>query len=171
MEKASTHAISSLVTENLVNECASFAKNYSSGQFFNDLALFLADKTGVEFVLIGHLENGQVNKVNTLALYAHGKLVDNMSYTLAGTPCENVMGRNCCYYPSGVQQMFPEDKELQDLNIDSYIGVPLFDSNKNPLGIIVLMHSRKITGAALIEKALSAVIPRTEMELMKVISS
>lgn len=170
MEKAALKSSGSVVTENLVNECVTFTGLYRGDNYFNDLALFLAEKTGVEYVLIGYLENGQMNKVSTVALYAHGKLVNNMSYTLAGTPCENVMGRNCCYYPSGVQQMFPGDKELQELNIDSYIGAPLFDNDKNPLGIIVLMNSKKIGNAGIIEKALDAIASRTENELLKVIA-
>ncbi len=158
------------VTNQLVQDCASFASAYSGNNYFTDLAEFLAKETDVEYVLIGYLNNGHATTVTTAALFAHGKIVDNMVYSLAGTPCENVMGRNCCYYPVNVQQMFPNDKELQELNINSYIGAPLFDTEKNPLGIVVLMDSETIPNAGILEKALEAIAPRTEIELQLYLS-
>ena len=169
MSLVKTESHSTDHTQSLVSDCTVFACSYSGGNYFGDLAVFLANKVNVEYVLIGHLENENKHKVSTVALYAHGKLVNNMTYALPGTPCENVVGRNCCYYPAAVQQMFPTDQELKDLNIHSYIGSPLFDSNRNPLGIIVLMSTTTIRNAGMIEKALTALAPRTELEMEKVL--
>ncbi|WP_276132469.1 GAF domain-containing protein [Polluticoccus soli] len=93
-----------------------------------------------------------------------------MTYSLYGTPCENVVGRNCCYFPSGVQQMFPDDKELQDLKIESYIGTPLMHPNGEPLGLIVLMNESKIQHAGAIELALSSIAERISHELIAVVT-
>ena len=150
----------------LVDACEQFLSRYDGGNYFQDVALFLAENTGCSYVLIGHLVPEDVNKIRTVVLVANNKVVDNMTYSLFGTPCENVVGRNCCYFPTGVRRLFPEDKELQDLKIESYFGAPLF-RNKEPLGLIVLMNETIITNAGSIEKALRVISPRTEQELTR----
>lgn len=159
-----------LLDQSLVAQCAAFAKSYTGSNYFEELALFLARKVGVSYVLIGHLEPENSNKVVTVALIAGNQAVPNMTYGLYGTPCENVVGRNCCYFPTGVQRMFPEDKELQDLNVESYIGWPLKAADGTPLGLIVLMHEQRMTQGALIESALEAVAGETERRLQNYLS-
>ena len=153
-------------TQTLADECRAFVSNYNGDNYFEDVALFLAEKVGCSYVLIGHLLPEDQNKIRTVVLAAKGKLVNNMTYSLFGTPCENVVGRNCCYFPTGVRYLFPDDKELQDLNIESYIGSPLFTKDKKPLGLIVLMNETIIKDAKSIEKALSILAERTEKEML-----
>jgi hypothetical protein len=154
-------------TDVLADECIRFVENYDQDDYFGDLALFLADKLNVSYVLIGYLLPENNHKIRTVVLVAKGQVVDNMTYSLYGTPCENVVGRNCCYFPSNVRKLFPDDKELQDLNIESYIGSPLCGENKEPLGLIVLMNETIIRNAASVEKALQAISGRTERALQK----
>ncbi|GAA4319544.1 hypothetical protein [Flaviaesturariibacter amylovorans] len=147
------------------SRCQDFADRYRGSQYFTDLARFLAEEVGISYVLIGYPDKKQHNQVRTVVLYAGGEVASNISYPLSGTPCENVIGRNCCYYPTGIQQMFPSDKELRDLNIDSYIGFPLFNDARNPIGIIVLMDTKMIPLAGAVEDGLRALAPRTAQEL------
>ena len=154
-------------TQTLTEECRAFVSDYDGNNYFEDLALFLAEKINCSYVLVGHLLPDDQNKIRTVVLAAKGKLVENMTYSLFGTPCENVVGRNCCYFPTGVKYLFPDDKELQDLNIESYIGSPLFTKDKKPLGLIVLMNETIIKDATAVEKALEVLAERTEKELLK----
>ncbi len=151
----------------IVDSCREFITGYAGTNFLTDVSLFLAEQLGVSYVLIGHLLPGDTNKIKTVVLIAKGNVVDNMTYALYGTPCENVVGRNCCYFPAKVQALFPDDKELQDLNIESYIGSPLFRSTGEPLGLVVLMNETIIKNAQSVEKALAVLSPRVQEELAK----
>jgi len=152
--------------EQILSEIGSFAQEHSGANFVSDAACLLAEKLGVSYVLIGKLVPPENNTVRTVALYASGRLVENMEYSLFGTPCENVVGRNMCYYPFGVQALFPTDKELKDLAVESYMGVPLFGAEREPMGLIVLMHTDTISEAAFVESALKLLAPRLEQELL-----
>ncbi len=146
---------------------ASFVQNYTGNNFVNDVAAFLADTLKVDYVLIGKLQNQDCTSVETVSLYAKGGHAGQMVYKLHGTPCENVVGRNLCYYPKGVQDLFPDDKELADLGIESYIGSPLFDEKRQPMGLIVLMHSQTIPNPENVQEVLQEVTKRTEEDLRK----
>jgi transcriptional regulator with GAF, ATPase, and Fis domain len=77
-----------------------------------------------------------------VALYAKGALLPSMRYPLSDTPCENVMGKALCYYPHGVQALFPADLLLAEMGVESYAGVPLWDSGGGALGLIAVMDSK-----------------------------
>src|SRR5262249_42934665 len=59
---------------------------------------------------------------------------ENTEWDVIGTPCEDVVRGNLCHYPCGVAIKFPDDKPLVEWGIESYLGVPLRDTNGEHLG-------------------------------------
>ncbi len=123
------------------------AEGVSAGSgelFFQQMVENLAQLFDADIAFIGLLDEHQPDTINTFAFYDHGKIVDNISYRLENTPCASVVGQSTCFYFSGIQQQFPNDPLLAEMGMESYIGTPLFDSQDNPLGLIVLMNSKPI---------------------------
>ena len=149
-------------------ECKKFAATYKGSNFFKSMAKLIAKHTGVTYVLVGFPLDGNFNRIRTAVLFAGGKFVEKYEYDLYGTPCENVIGRNCCYYPTNIKQMFPEDKELEHLNIDSYLGLPVFDTTNKAVGLVAIMDSKIITNPTSVEKGLNELTPRIAEELKKI---
>ncbi|MEJ2156379.1 MAG: PAS domain S-box protein [Desulfobacteraceae bacterium] len=132
--------------------------------FFDALAWFLGDGLDVDYVVIDRLDE-EPDTAETLALYAKGAIVPNMRYDLKGTPCENVMGKQLCAYPRDVQQLFPEDTLLAEMGVESYIGIPLWDSTGRPIGLIALMDSQPLADDKLATQLLQLVATRAAAEL------
>ena len=65
-------------------------------------------------------------------------------YNLNNTPCSLVLNGEACVYPKNVQLLFPNDEDLKTFGIESYLGMPLIDENKNPLGIINFIWWKKV---------------------------
>jgi signal transduction histidine kinase len=78
----------------------------------------------------------------TVAIYARGTVAPNLQFHLKGTPCENVIGKELCCYTQGIQRFFPDDTLLVQMQAESYIGIPLWHSNGQPLGSIALIHGQ-----------------------------
>ncbi len=132
--------------------------------FFDALAQFLGEKLEMDYVIIDRLvENSDV--AETVALYAKGAIEPNIRYPIKGTPCENVMGRQLCIYPQGVQQLFPEDKLLPAMGVESYIGIPLWDSTGRAMGLIAVMGNKPIAEDAPVTQLLQVVATRAAAEL------
>jgi formate hydrogenlyase transcriptional activator len=108
-----------------------------------------AGSTGDEFFrsLVQHLsrilparhafvaEFADVNtRVRTLAYWSGDRIVPNVEFDLAGTPCEEVVKGHLCHHPMGVRERFPLDRPLAEMGIESYLGVPLRDPAGNHLG-------------------------------------
>lgn len=137
--------------------------NLESEDFFQALTIHIAENLQADFVVIGKLLNPE--RVKTVALYARGKTGDNIEYDLAHTPCEQVIGNNLCYYPQGIQQLFPRDNMLVEMGAESYLAIPLWDSKGKPLGLIAVIDSKPITNEFRAKSLLRAVSIRVAAEL------
>jgi formate hydrogenlyase transcriptional activator len=80
-------------------------------------------------------------RVRTLALWGNGRLLENIEYDLAGTPCEDVARGRVCHHARGVQEEFPEDRLLAEMGVESYFGVPLLDGSGRVLGHLAVLDT------------------------------
>ncbi|GBG12846.1 uncharacterized protein NMK_0381 [Novimethylophilus kurashikiensis] len=132
--------------------------------FLQALMRYLGQTLGVAYVLVDKL-SGDASIAETLALYAKGDLLPNMQYSLKDTPCSNVMDGLACCYPQGVQQLFPDDRLLVDMEAESYAGQPLMDSTGQVIGLIAVMDDKPIQDIAAIGAILRMVAPRVAAEI------
>jgi PAS domain S-box-containing protein len=132
--------------------------------FFNVLAQFLGEKLEMDYVFIDKIDDNP-EIAETVALNANGSIVPNMRYTLKGTPCENVMGRQLCIYHHSIQKLFPEDTLLTGMGAESYIGIPLWDSTGQPMGLIAVVGKKPIPVDASFAQTLQLVATRAAAEL------
>lgn len=108
--------------------------------YFQALVTHLARILKVRYAFIAEIESSGTAK--TLALWADGSLSENITYSLAGSPCVNVVETGFCIYPEKVQQKFPRDTLLVDMEAESYIGTPLKDAFGKPIGVLVLIDDK-----------------------------
>jgi PAS domain S-box-containing protein len=156
-DRRRAEAIFSNIAENVSTEIGE--------AFFHSTVKFLAETFEAEYALIGEFDDSGSDVVRTVAVYALGKITDNFEYELSGTPCENVIGRKLCLYPTKVQDKFPGDELLQEMGVDSYIGTPLFDSRKRPVGLIVVMGKTPIKEEELACSMIQLLAARTSSEI------
>lgn len=134
-------------------------------EFFRSLVRHLAAAVGVRFALIGELVKGTSDKIDTLAVWSGQDFEDNVQYELAGTPCENVVGRDARHYPENVQALFPGDPLLAEMGIESYLGMPLFDSAGTALGVLAVMDGKRLETTPSLESIMAVFAARAGAEL------
>ncbi len=126
--------------EEAVRNMAEGVSAATGEEFFTSLVRHLARVLAVDYAFLGELIGKDSERVRTTAVWGKGGILENFEYHLDGTPCEQVAGKTMCWYPEGVQSLFPEDAMLEEMGIEGYIGAPLFDSSGRPLGLIVVLH-------------------------------
>ena len=89
-------------------------------------------------VMVGEIEPDR-QKVDVLSMILDGKNITGFTYTLEGTPCENVAERGYCEYPDDAVRLFPKSRDLAELNIRGYAGTPLRNSQGSVMGILCIM--------------------------------
>ena len=89
----------------------------STGEaFFHSLVEHLATALGVQYAFVAEFAEAS-SRVRTLAYWTKDRIVENIEFELAGTPCEDVVAGALCHHPIGVQEQFPRDRSLVDLGI------------------------------------------------------
>jgi PAS domain S-box-containing protein len=138
--------------------------------FFRSLADHLTDTCRVDYACVVMLDQSDPMRGQTIALSRCGQRVDDLSYDLRGTPCEEVAGKDFFHWPAGAQKRFPLDTALVEMGVDSYMGIPLFTANRTPLGLIALLHSAPIEEPELARTILHVLAPRVTAELERTLT-
>ncbi|QSX42224.1 sensor histidine kinase [Shewanella cyperi] len=129
--------------ETLLKTIIENVSNTRGQAFFNTITQALHQAVKADFTLVARIDRVN-NCAHTLALAAGDSLVDNISYSLQGTPCANAADDSICCYPSDVCAAYPADTLLQEMKVQGYIGTPLHSLDGTVMGIIVAMYHQPI---------------------------
>ncbi|MGV2826723.1 CBS domain-containing protein [Myxosarcina sp. GI1(2024)] len=151
--------------ENILRDIASGLSVEVGENFLQSLVEYLSKTLKVDRAFIGKLVQPNGDSIETLAVYAKGKIIDNFAYLMAGTPCEKIIERKLCIYPEAIQQLFPHDRMLPAMEAESYAGIPIFDSRGAALGLIAILDSKPLVDLSLIEEVLKIFASRVIAEL------
>ena len=133
-------------------------------EFFASMAMQPAKALDADSTIIGEVIEGE-NAVRTIAFYREGRIVENFTYNLAGTPCDTVINKHMCSYASGVCDRFPKATLLKQMEVDGYVGVPLFDSRNRAIGIMEAFYKRPVENVRFAESILQLFSLRTASEI------
>ncbi|MDJ0593218.1 MAG: PAS domain S-box protein [Pleurocapsa sp. MO_226.B13] len=151
--------------EEILQDIASGVSVETGVNFLPSLCEYLCKTLKVDYAFVGELIQPEADKIQTLAIYAGSQIIDNFTYPMAGTPCEEVIGQGLCIYPEAIQELFPHDLMLQEMAAESYAGIPIFKSNGSAWGLIAVLDSKPFDDVTPIEEVLKIFATRVTSEL------
>ncbi len=154
--------------QDAVHHLVSGIATHTGASYLESLALELCRLFDIDYALIGLLAGNNGQRIETIAACAHGQIVENVSYDLHGTPCAEVIGATPCTFRTHVREKFPEDHMLRDMGAESYIGIPLFTSDGDALGLMALLDSRPIPDDSFIVEITQLFADRAVAEIERV---
>lgn len=110
--------------------------------FYEAMVERLARLLRADHVMIAAVESDTV-MARTLAFWSRDRHLESATYPLDGTPCEHVVGSQPCFFPNAVAERFPEDVILAELGVESYLGIPMFTPDGEPVGILAAMTNQR----------------------------
>lgn len=133
--------------------------------FFQTLVRFIATSLNVQYAFIAEQQSLNDRQLKSIAFFAESDFLPNTAILLENSPCENIVGQRCRSYPHSVRSRFPEDPLLEKFNVDSFIGVPLFSSDEQSLGVLAIMNTGQIDESEIAESILQIFATRVAAEL------
>lgn len=115
-------------------------------EFLRILVHDLAEALDVTYVIAGRvitMPDG-TEGIRTLAVWAGNDYLPNMEYSLQHTPCQDVTCQTMCFHGSGIQADYPLDTLLVEMRAESYVGMPLIDTEGKTLGILSAIDTKPI---------------------------
>lgn len=161
--KALSSSLDSAQTGRLLGEIATVSAAVGE-EFFDGLVEYISRCLGADDVFVGRLELDG-GRVRTLRFWSRDRIADNLTYAIAGTPCEVVVRRGFQAYPISVQRHFPDDLYLIEQGIESYLGIPLSATDGRVLGLMSILNRSTLADVSLAETVLRVFAPRAAAEL------
>jgi formate hydrogenlyase transcriptional activator len=107
--------------------------------FFRSLARHAATALGARYAFVA--ETVSPLESRSLAYWEGTQFGEGFSYRFPGTPCQRVAAGYVCSTVTELQRLFPEDQWLQQIGVDSYVGVPMRNAAGDVLGHIAVLHT------------------------------
>ncbi len=114
----------------------------TGGDFFASLVRHMASAIPVKIAFVTECANSERTRARTLAFWDGKGLVEGFEYDVRQTTCEKVYQGETCFYASELQKLFPEETALVDLNGQSYIGIPIHDSEGGLIGHLAVIDDQ-----------------------------
>ncbi|MEM9817644.1 MAG: PAS domain S-box protein [Cyanobacteria bacterium P01_D01_bin.6] len=114
----------------------------ATGQdFFPALVEHISTALDVSYALVAEKVGSEMH---VIALWGNGELMSPLSYIPVNTPCEFILRDGYYYCEHSVQAAFPGDIFLSDTQTESYLGLPLYDSLEQTIGILCIFNQQPI---------------------------
>jgi PAS domain S-box-containing protein len=136
-------------------------------EFFPALVQHLAQALGVRYAFAGTAIASQPGQLRIIAGWNGDKISEIFDDAIAKTPCEMVSRtKKLCYYPD-LQEQFPEDAHLREMEVVSYMGLPLLDSQGEAIGHLCILDDRPLVDPERTESLLTVFAARATAELQR----
>ncbi|MBV1919438.1 MAG: diguanylate cyclase, partial [Pseudomonadales bacterium] len=148
------------------------ATNQAQGtEFFQRCAKELAIAYNTQYAMIGFYNNQDGNEENnsikTLAVWTGDGFAENFTYSLKGTPCQDILNLSAEIIPCGVAAAYPDDHMLVEMGIESYFGAPLVTSSGTFMGIISVMDMNPMDIGGWVKPILALFANRVALEVQR----
>jgi signal transduction histidine kinase/ABC-type amino acid transport substrate-binding protein len=134
-------------------------------EFFKSLVNHLALALKVKYAFVSEVVDREQGLVQTRAFWTGKGCSESITYEIANTPCEKVIQGKWSSHPKEVQKLFPNDRFLQEFNIESYQGIPILDNSDNVLGHLGVMDDKPIEDAPINHMIIAIFASRAYAEL------
>lgn len=154
-----------LKAQEVLNSILLDTSSVSGGEFLRSLVMNIASTLKFRYVVVGELRGEDNGTLRSLAVWANGRFGEDFECRIAGTPCEGVVGKAMRCYEKDVTKLFPNDCMMSEWGVESYLGVPLFNSGGKPIGILVAMDDKPMVQDPDTNSVLSIFALRAALEL------
>ncbi len=151
--------------ESAITQIMQAVSTATGADFFNAMTVHMAKILQADSCGVVTIIKDSSTEVKTLAYFYDGEIINNTRYALKNTPCETIIGKKTKTYSNNIQGKFPKDSYLGKTNMESYVGIPLFDSQNKPLGLLFAMFRDKINDTEFNESVMRIFAARTVAEI------
>lgn len=149
-------------TESVIEALVRGTSSHFGQAFFDALVKDLAQLLEVQYAYIARIEGGEVR---TLSFFADRNLAVPLCFPLHGSPCQQVFESGPLFAPDRVRERFPSNRVLEELEAESYMGVPLLNAAQQPIGVLAVLHSQPMPESDLARAILTIFAARAQGEV------
>jgi PAS domain S-box-containing protein len=148
-----------------VDKIAAAVSAVTGAEFFEQLARNMAEALDAAGGFVTQLLVGDPLTGRTIAAVVDGKVIENFTYVVKGTPCENLLTSDTCVIAKQVAEQYPDAPTLSALGAQGYVGRRLDNSAGKALGHLFVLFREPLKEVGFISSTLQIFASRAAGEL------
>jgi len=128
-------------SDTLLSKLVAGTAEHIGEEFFRSLVKHLARALDSRYAFVAEFADSR-DRVRTLAFWSADDFLPNFEYDIAGTPCEAVLKGEPKLYSKRVAELFPKEKDLVEMEAESYLAMPLFNSEHEVMGHLAVIDDK-----------------------------
>ena len=151
-------------SESAFNALVSGMVGTTGRESLDNITESISEWLGADCVMIGEI-TPDPEKVRVLSMILDGNRIQDYSYTLKGTPCEDTSEKGFCIYPDDVALLFPGSRDFMEFNIRGYAGSSLRNSEGQVVGILSIMTRNPLNLPPSAREIIDIIVAKAAAEL------
>lgn len=135
-------------------------------QYFEQLLPLLCQQLDMQYASISCYQPVNASLI-TLRHYQGPSPIPNQQHTFATAPCATMPLNQFSYYAEQVAAQFPQDQLMQQLQIKSYIALPIGDADAQLQGVLAIYHPQSVQLTDIQQYLLQFIAARCQAELQR----
>ncbi len=128
----------------------------------------LAKTVGARFAFLSEVVDQQAGRLRLIGLWTGERFEESFEYDVDGTPCREVLRGALCLSPADMQEFFPDDVWLKEIEAESNLALSMFSYAGDVIGHLGVIHDQSLDDASFAEHVVRAVGARASVELERV---
>jgi len=112
--------------------------------YFRALVRAASNALQVKCAFIAEIKEDGMEEAHALALWIGDDFAENISWKLAGTPCEHIPEGKQTYFTEHVQKEYPDDAWLREIGAESYFGIPFKGADGRVAGYMGILDDKPL---------------------------
>ncbi|MBF0266472.1 MAG: PAS domain S-box protein [Gammaproteobacteria bacterium] len=145
--------------------------SFQGQAFFQQITQLISKAVLADYCFIVRIDK-DLTETQTLAAYHDDRAVDNFQLQLDNSPFAKTISHQVEVYENNISELFPNNIQLNELSIKSYIGCVLTNADNEIIGLIGVLYQKNISEyqsehqlLKLLVNWISAEIERSDNEL------
>lgn len=153
-----------MMTAEMLARLVKHTSKVTGNEFFTTVTELLGKLFGVGMAFIAKI-NKVTKMAETLCYWPEIKENNTKCFDLLDGPSQNVVKGYTTFYPSHLRELFPNDNLVHELEVESYVGTPIYDASGEVSGLLVLMDRKPMDEVPNLRFVLSLFAARAGAEL------
>ncbi|HNN04689.1 MAG TPA: PAS domain S-box protein, partial [Leptospiraceae bacterium] len=139
----------------------------SMENFLKSIILYISEVLGITYAMMEEiLPDGKIRRI--IGSAESGEVLHSEEVFSKKNINSQIIGNKYNIYHKNAQTEFPEDSLLAELQIESYAGIPLWNSNRQSIGQIAVLGKEPISKPELVESILKIAAVRASHEMERI---
>lgn len=139
----------------------------SMENFLKSIILYISEVLGITYAMMEEiLPDGKIRRI--IGSAESGEVLYSEESLSEKNIGSQIIGNKYIIYHKNALSEFPEDSLLENLKIESYAGIPLWNSNRESIGQIAVLGKEPISKPELVESILKIAAVRASHEMERI---